>query len=191
MSSTADSPTEQEHAPLDELTTAQQRVALIIADVHGPSTFERPNLRDEVDSASDVEEVIDDKARVMTSLKYTRLLNALSDAGYLTKEYQGGTSPIILDLGYDEERDEREIAPYGATGRLWDIVAQVLDREGLSESALGDVDEDDFNEVRDAVNRAVGRTVLVTVSEASKYRFNPDPYNLVRDKVETRHKSDE
>lgn len=170
--------------PWGDLTTAQQRVAKTVAHVHGPTTFERPDLRKDVKASSTVAGVIDDKDRVLTSLKYTRLLNDLVDDGYLVKEHQGGQNPIILDLGYEEERDKWEVAPYGATSRLWDIVAQILDREGLHDSALDDVDENDFNEIRNAVNAAVGRTLLVTVSEASKYRFRQDPYKVAREKGE-------
>ena len=178
-SSSADDPT-----PWGELTTAQQRVAKAVAHVHGPTTFERPDLQNDVRASSTVVNVIDGKDRVLTSLKYTRLLNDLVDDGYLIKEFQGGRNPIILDLGYEEDRDDWEVAPYGATSRLWDIVAQILDRENLREGALGDVDENDFNEIRNAVNAAVGRITLVTVSEASKYRFRQDPYKVAREKAE-------
>lgn len=185
LSSIIDTPDDAERTPWDELTTARQRVALTIAHVHGPTVFERPDLLDDAEDSDDLDTVIDDVDRVLTSLQYTTLLNELVADGYLVKERQGGKNPIILDLEFDEDRDEREVAPYGATSRLWDIVAQVLDREGLTESALDDVDEDDFNEVRDAVNRAVGRTVLVTVADASQYRFTKDAYPVVREKVES------
>lgn len=184
MSSKSESTPDNEFAPWDDLTATKKRVAKTIAHVNGPTTFERPDFQDDVEASSTVEEVIDDKERVLTSLDYTRHLNDLTDAGYLVKESQGGKNPIILDLGYDEDRDDWEVAPYGNTSRLWGIVSQVLDREGLSDGALGDVDENDFNDVRDAVNVAVERTILVTVSEASEYRFRQEPYNLVRAKTE-------
>jgi hypothetical protein len=58
-----------------------------------------------------------------------------------------------------------------------------LNRGELSRARLDAEDEDDFNEMRDAVNRAVGRTVLVTVADTSQYRFTKEAYSLVRSKV--------
>jgi hypothetical protein len=158
---------------------------LTIAYVHGPSTFERPDvLEDARAAAEELDSVIDDVDRVLTSLRYTTLLNELVEDGYLVKEHQGGKNPIILDLAYDEDRDEYEVAPFGYLSRFHTVVDQVLDREGLSRRDL-DVDDDtDFNAVRDAVNRAVGRTVLVIVSDASQYRFTREGYGIVRPKVE-------
>ena len=111
-------------------------------------------------------------------------LNALVKDGYLVKEHQGGTNPIILDFEYDEEPDGYEAEPFGYLSRFHAVVDQVLDREGLSRHHLGVDDDNDFNAVHEAVNRAVERTVLVIVSDASQYRFTKDGYNLVRSKVE-------
>lgn len=186
MSSTSDTPSDDtEHTPWDELTTARQRVAKTIAHVHGPQTFERPALRDDVEDADDVEEAIDDKERVLTSLKYTRLLNDLVDDGYLVLEYQGGRNPIILDVEYDADRDTRSAAPFGDTSALHTLVAQVCDREGITRDLLEEVDNPyDFNEVRDKVNEAVGRTVLQPYADPSKYRFTKGTYSLVSEKAE-------
>lgn len=184
VSSTTDSHTETEHTPWDELTAAQQRVALTIAHVHGPTTFERPDLLDDTKEKDDLDEVIDDVDRVLTSLQYTTLLNGLVANGYLVKERQGGKNPILLDLEYEEDRDDYEVAPYGYLSRLHSVVDQVLDREDLSRARLDVDDESDFNEMRDAVNRAVGRPVLVTVADASQYRFTKDAYSVVKAKTE-------
>jgi len=185
VSSKTDSPTETEPTPWGDLTTARQRVALTTAYVHGPTTFERPDLLDDTRAAADeLESVIDDVERVLISLEYTTLLNALVEDGYLVKEHQGGKSPIILDLEYDEDRHEYEVAPFGYTSRLHTVVDQVLDREGMSRGELEVDDENDFNAMQAAVNRAVGRTVLVIVSDASQYRFTKAGYNLARRKVE-------
>jgi len=184
MSSTIDATDDIDYTPWDELTAARRRVALTIAYVHGPSIFERPDLLGDAQESDDLDEVIDDVDRVHTSLQYTTLLNELVDDGYLVKEKQGGKSPIILDLEYEEGRDDYEVAPYGYLSRLHDVVDQVLDREGLSRSRLDVDDEDDFNEMRNGVNRAVGRTVLVTSADASQYRFTKETYSLVREKVE-------
>lgn len=190
MSSTSESADIAETTDWEDLTQTQQRVAKTITHVHGPSTFERPDLRDDVEDSSTLGEVIEDPDDILTSLNDTTHLNNLEEHGYLVKEYQGGENPIILDLGYEEERDEIEVAPYGASSKLHTIAAQVLDREGRSESVLEGVDEDDFNAVRDAVNRAVGKTVLVTVSEASEYRFTKEAYSLVATKVEEAREED-
>lgn len=184
MSSTTDSYTEPEPTPWADLTTARQRVALTIAYVHGPTTFERPDLLDDTREESDLDTVVDDVDRVLTSLQYTTLLNALVETDYLVKEYQGGKNPIILDLGYDEDRDKYEVAPFGYLSRFHTIVDQVLDREGINRAHLEVNNENDFNAMRNAVNRAVGRTVLVIVSDASQYRFTQGGYNIVRPKVE-------
>lgn len=74
--------------------------------------------------------------------------------------------------------------PFGYTSRFHTVVDQVFDREGMSRAHLEVENENDFNEMREAVNRAVGRTVLVIVSDASKYRFTKAGYSLVRRKVE-------
>lgn len=184
MSSTTDSHNDPDHTPWDELSPARRRVALTIAAVHGPTTFERPDLLDDTREADDLDEVVDDVDRVLTSLQYTTLLNELVSDGYLVQEKQGGKKPIILDLEYDEDRDDYEIAPYGYLSQFHSVVDQILDREDLSRGRLDVEDESDFNAMRDAVNRAVGRTVLVTVADASQYRFTEDTYSLVRSKVE-------
>ncbi|SFL50715.1 hypothetical protein SAMN04487950_4051 [Halogranum rubrum] len=162
----------------EDLSRSRKRVAKTISHVHGPSTFERPELRKDVKASTTVEDSIDDKYSVLTSLKYTTLLNGLVEDGYLVKEYQGGKNPIILDLEYDKDRDNTNAAPYGNASKLHSVVDQVLDREGMGRGALGNVNSNDFNGVRDAVNRTLGRTVLVTVSEASEYRFTPSGYSL-------------
>lgn len=185
MSSTTDASDDDDHTPWDELTTARQRVALTIAHVHGPQTFNRPDLRDDVEASSSVEGVIDDKDRVLTSLKYTRLLNDLVEDGYLVKEFQGGTNPIILDVEYDPDRDIRNAAPWGDASALHTLVDQVCDREGITRDLLDEVSNPyDFNEVKEAVNRAVGRTVLQPYADPSKYRFTKATYSLVREERE-------
>lgn len=64
-------------------------------------------------------------------------------------------------------------------------MAQVLDREGISRDILDEVDNPfDFNEVRVAVNRVVGRQVLWTYSDPSRYRFTRETFSLVEAKVD-------
>jgi len=185
MSSVTDSPSDDEHTPWDELTTARQRVAQTIAHVHGPQAFNRPDLREDVEGSDTIGDVIDDKERVLTSLKYTRLLNDLVEDGYLVKEFQGGTNPIILDVEYESERDTRNAAPWGNTSALHTLVDQVCDREGITRDLLGEVENPyDFNEVKDKVNEAVGRTVLQPYADPSKYRFTKETYSLVVEKNE-------
>jgi len=193
MSSISEPPADDsERTPWGDLTPARQRVVLTIAHVHGPQTFNRPDLHDDVEDADDVEDVIDDKDRVLTSLDYTRLLNELEEDGYLVKEFQGGTNPIMLDTEYDSDRDTRNAAPYGDTSALHTLVAQICDREGISRDLLDEVDNPyDFNEVKDTVNRAVGRVVLHPYSDPSKYRFTQGGYSVVDDKAKKRKGSDE
>ncbi|WP_225741217.1 hypothetical protein [Halorussus halophilus] len=145
-----------------------------------------------MEDTDDIEDVIDDKDRVLTSLKYTRLLNDLTEDGYLVKEFQGGTNPIILDVEYDSDRDMRNSAPFGDTSALHTLVAQVCDREGIIRDLLDEVDNPyDFNEVKDKVNKAVGRAVLLPYSDPSKYRFTKEAYSLVYEKVEEAKDTDE
>ncbi|AGN02442.1 hypothetical protein L593_12515 [Salinarchaeum sp. Harcht-Bsk1] len=193
MSSTKDSPTDDsDRTPWDELSTARQRVVLTIAHVHGPQTFNRPDLCDDVAGADDVEDVIDDKDRVLTSLDYTRLLNDLTEDGYLVKEFQGGTNPIILDVEYDSDRDTRNAAPWGNASALHTLVDQVCEREGITRDLLDEVDNEyDFNEVKNKVNGVVGRTVLQPYADPSKYRFTKEGYSLVFEKVEAARDLDE
>jgi hypothetical protein len=176
--------TPHSHTPWDELTTARQRLAKTIAHVHGHETFERPSLKDDVKASTDLEVFIDSKDRVLTSLKSTSMLNDLDDDGYLENEYQGGENPIILDLEYDESRDDRETAPFGYDSAFNAIVSQILEREGLTREALGNVDWDDYNDIIDAVNAAVGRVVLVIVSEPSRYRFTEGAFSKVEKELE-------
>ncbi|EMA40806.1 hypothetical protein C447_03391 [Halococcus hamelinensis 100A6] len=158
---------------------------LTIAYVNGPVVFERPSLRDDVEATKDLEKVIDDKDRVLTSLKYTRLLNDLAEEdGYLDKTFQGGVNPIVIDWEYDEGRDIRSAAPFGYKAALDDIVTQVLSREGKTKAALGSVDRTDFNAVVKAVNGAVGRNVLGINSDPSRYRFAKGVHGLTKNKVE-------
>lgn len=183
MSSTPDS--DASNVRWVDLTHQRQQLLLAIAEVNGHSAFERPELRKEVAASSSVEEVVEDKARVLKSLNTTALLNRLVEAGFLNKTFQGGSNPIVLFLEYDEDRDDHEVAPFGDLSSFHDLVFQVLDLNGLSEAALGDVDMTDFNAVVMAVNRAVGKTVLVIVSEPSTYRFaNDDAYETVTEKIE-------
>lgn len=193
MSSISNSPSDDsERTPWDELSTARQRVALTIAHIHGPQTFNRPDLRDDVEEADDVEDVIDDKDRVLTSLDYTRLLNDLTEDGYLVKEFQGGTNPIVLDVEYDPDRDTRNAAPWGNAGALHTLVDQVCEREGITRDLLEEVDNEyDFNEVKNKVNEVVGRTVLQPYADPSKYRFTNEGYSLVFEKVEAARDSDD
>ncbi|WP_327050559.1 hypothetical protein [Halomicrococcus gelatinilyticus] len=141
--------------------------------------------------SSAIEDVVD-KDRVLTSLKYTRLLNALEEHGYLIKEFQGGTNPVILDVEYDSDRDTRNAAPWGDDSALHTLVDQVCDREGITRDLLDEVDNEyDFNEVKDKVNSEVGRFVLRPYADPSKYRFTKETYSLVRAKAEKKADSDE
>lgn len=186
MSSTSDSTTDDsDRTPWGEVTTARQRVALTIAHVHGPQTFNRPDLLDDVKNTADIKDVIDDKDRVLTSLNYTRLLNDLTEDGYLVKEFQGGMNPIILDVEYDSDRDRRNAAPWGNASALHTLVDQVCDREGITRDLLKEIDNKyDFNEVKDKVNAVVGRAVFRPYADPSKYRFTKEAYSLVFEKVE-------
>ena len=192
MSSTAKTQTKAtERTPWDELTTARRRVVKTIAHVHGPQTFNRPDLRDDVEESDTVTAIIDNKERVLTSLKYTRLLNDLVEDGYLVKEFQGGTNPIILDVEYDSIRDARNAAPFGDTSALHTLVAQVCDREGITRDLLKEVDSSyDFNEVKEKVNTVVGRSVLLPYSDPSKYRFTKKAYSVVYNKLGETEDSD-
>ena len=192
MSSISDSPSDaDDRTPWDELTTARQRVVLTIAHVHGLQTFNRPDLRDDVADVDHVEDVIDDKDRVLISLDYTRLLNELEEDGYLVKEFQGGTNPIMLDTEYDPDRDTRNAAPYGDTSALHTLVDQICNREEITRDLLDEVDNPyDFNEVKDAVNRAVMRVVLHPYSDPSKYCFTQEGYSVADHKVEEAKDSD-
>jgi len=185
MSSTTNTTSQNDFTAWEELTQARKRVVKTIGEVHGPSTFDRPALQDDVEDSTTVKAVIDDKDRVLTSLDYTTLLNELVEDGYLVKEFQGGQNPVILDVEYDETRDEVDVAPFGDTSKLHTMVAQVCDREGITRDLLAEVDNPyDFNEMKEKVNQVVGRTVLHPYSDPSEYRFTKETYSLVIEKAE-------
>ena len=166
--------TDHDRTPWEELSHHRQRLLKAIADVNDRGEFERPNLQDDVENSATVDDVVDSKERVLRSLNNTTLLNGLARDDYLTKTYQGGESPIVLYLEYQDSRDDYEVAAFGNLSRFHDLVFQILDTHGLGEAALDGVDMTDFNAVVDAVNRAVGHTVLVIVSEASEYKWASD-----------------
>lgn len=170
MSTDTHSP-DPDRTPWEALSHHRQRLLKAIVDVRGRGEFERPNLQDDVKASSSVGYVVDSQAEVVTSLNATTLLNGLVRDGYLDKTYQGGESPIVLYLEYHDPRDDWEVAAFGNLSRFHDLVFQILELHDLNEAALGGVDMADFNAVVDAVNRAVGHTVLVIVSEASEYKW--------------------
>lgn len=192
MSSKSSSPSSgTDPVPWDELSSPErQQLLLAIGSVNGPGVFERPDLKKAVAKSTTVEDVVDSRDKVVKSLKSTRLLNGLVEDGYLQKTFQGGKNPIVLDLEYDEDRDTWEVAPFGVASKLQTIAFDVLDREGLGKSELGGIDLTDFNAVVSAVNRAVGRTVLVIVSDPSKYRLRGPVVPTVMKKVEKATASD-
>jgi hypothetical protein len=171
--------------PFDELSHTRQRLLKAVAVTEGLEPFTRPALEEDVEEA-DLSEVVDDTDDLMSSVR-TPMLNNLERDGYLRKTFQGGTSPIVLDLGYDEEResDQHEVAPFGYTSRLHNLVTQIEERENVRRNILEEVrDPSDFLEVVETTNRIVGRTVLVVVSEPSKYRFNQEPLEMVLSKAD-------
>jgi len=96
-----------------------------------------------------------------------------------------GRDPNILDTEYNSDRDTRNAAPYGDTSALHTLVTQICDREGISRDLLDEVENPyGFNEVKDEVNRVVGRVVLHPYSDPSKYRFTQEGYSVVFEKVE-------
>ena len=183
--STTSHDTENRNAPIDwaQLTQARRRLLKAIGHTTGPKPFERPELREEVKVDEAIADFVEDKGRLLKSLNSTHLLNELCEVGYLRKLKQGGQNPIVLDLGYDEERDSFEIAPFGAAGRLQTIAFDILDRNDLPEDVLADIDLTDFNAVIDAVNQAVGRTVLVIVSDPSRYRIRDEAVSKVEERL--------
>ncbi|MFC6973470.1 hypothetical protein ACFQL1_20420 [Halomicroarcula sp. GCM10025709] len=166
-----------------EETKSRKRLIKTIGYVAGPKTIERPDFQDEVVESDGLEEIIDSREKVVKTLNQTNLLNGLVEDGYLRKEKQGGQDPIVLDLNYDEDRDTYEVAPFGAPSKLRSIAYDVLDRNDLPSDTLEGVDTNDFNAVLDAVNDAVGRKVLVVVSEASQYRLREEALSIASKKV--------
>lgn len=184
MSSSTSSTESPERTNWTDLTPGRQRVAKAVAHLNGPSEFERPDLRDEAEDSDTVAEVVDDKDRVLTSLDYTTLLNALEEEGYLVKTFQGGGNPVVVDIYYDEERDKVPAAPFGYHSKLMTLIHQVLDRNGLTDSVLNGVDISDWNAVIDAVNGAVSGAPIRISADASEYRFTQEGYNVAKSRAE-------
>lgn len=171
----------------EELTRARRRLLRIIGSFRGLSTFERPNLRDDVERSDvdDVEAIIDDKARVLKTLNQCDLPNKLvKEDGYLEKVRQGGGNPIIIDYEYDEERDTHQNTVYSNTGQLTTMAFDVLDRENKPSGELDDVDIQDSNKVVATVNGIIGRQVLGIRAESNQYRLTDEAVPILEQNVE-------
>lgn len=172
MSSTpTDSDSSTELADWEDLSPERQNLLKAAAHFNEGAGIERPDLRKTVKESSEVEDIVDSKDDLLATLNSTNLLNGLIQDGFLHKTKQGGKNPIVIDGEYDEERDTVEVAPFGVTSKLLTMAHQILNREGLGGHALDGIDENDFNAVMNAVNRAVGRQVMYINSDASVYRF--------------------
>lgn len=161
------------HQDIDEdswhrLTAGQQRVAKAVAFLSGPGVFDRPTLQEDAESSYVISAIVDDKDRLLTSLSYTNLLNKLTDLGYLTKISQGGQNPVVFDTNPQEDQSVQS-APFGSTGQLMRLAEAVIQREGLSDRLLEEVDASDFNEVIKQVNEAAGYRALAITADPSRY----------------------
>lgn len=188
MSSHTHSPNDSTELPAwGDLTRSRRRLLRIIGHFRGPRPIERPDLRVDVDDtdADDVEEVIDDKDRILKTLNSCGLLNKLTEEdGYLQKLRQGGGNPIVVDYDYEEDRDTHQSTIYADTGQIATMAFDVLDREDEPAWKLDDVDMDDPNEIISAVNRIVGYQVLGVVAESSEYRLVPEAIPVVEEHLE-------
>lgn len=172
MSSTPiDSDSSTKLADWGDLSPERQNLLKAAAHFDEGAGIERPTLRKTVEASSEIEDIVDSKDDLLTTLNSTNLLNELIQDGFLYKTKQGGKNPIVIDGEYDEERDTVEVAPFGVTSKLLTMAYQVLNREGIGGHVLDGVNEDDFTDVMNAVNRAVGRQVMYINSDASVYRF--------------------
>ncbi|PSQ11627.1 hypothetical protein BRC93_05045 [Halobacteriales archaeon QS_5_70_15] len=172
----------------DDLTRARRRLLRIIGYFRGPAVLERPTLRAAVEDTpvDDVEEVIDDKERILKTLNSCGLLNKLTEEdGYLEKRRQGGGNPIVVDYEYDEERDTCETTVYSETGKIDTMATDILSREGKSVGRLDGVDMSDPKAIIGAVNGIVGRQVLRIHAEASRYCLVPEAVPTVEANLNT------
>ncbi|MDL0126301.1 hypothetical protein [Halobacterium salinarum] len=121
----------------------------------------------------------DDSEEEDTLQTTTNLLNKIANEdGYLAKVSQGGGSAFVLDRYADEESGEKVT---GVTPEdLREMAHQVLDRNGTS-TDLSDVDFGNWQAVIRAVNKAVGKGVLMVKSEPNKYRLTERGIEAIRD----------
>lgn len=186
VSSSSDAPDESpELTERDELSPQRENLLLSIAYLEGAGSFERRTLRDKVEESDTLGEVVDEPDTVPSSLNDTRRLNSLQNDGYLDLLHQGGNDLLLIDHEADEDLGEREAVPFPITSAVMDLAHQVLDREGLSDACLDDVDPDRTSEVKNAVNRAVNRSVLYVSADSSEYRLTKEAIPVVDNWVES------
>lgn len=175
--------------PWGNLTDAQQRVAKGVAFLVGPGVFDRPTLETQVRESETVNDVIDDKDRLSTSLQYTNLLNTLVEKGYLVKISEGG-SPVVFDTRPGEDQ-EIQSAPFGAIDQFQQLIKIVLNREGVESTELETRDYSDVNAMVDAVNDLVQGEVLAIAGTPSRYGLPVSTSRIIIENsiesVETRH----
>lgn len=175
--------------PWGNLTDAQQRVAKGVAFLVGPGVFDRPTLETQVRESETVNDVVDDKDRLLTSFQYTNLLNTLVEKGYLVKISEGG-SPVVFDTRPGEDQ-EIQSAPFGAIDQFQQLIKIVLNREGVESTELETRDYSDVNAMVDAVNDLVQGEVLAIAGTPSRYGLPVSTSRIIIDNsiesVETRH----
>lgn len=99
-------------------------------------------------------------------------LDRLAAMGYLRRLQTSNRSTLVVDLGREGARS----ASVGAArtdqkSKLRELVSKVLEREGIDDGCIECVDFDDVEGVIDAVNGAVGDSVLAVVRQPCKYQL--------------------
>lgn len=153
--------------PWESLTKAQKRVAKAAAFLAGPGVIERPTLETQTSESNTINDIVDDKDRLMTSLQYTNLLNTLVKKGYLKKISQGG-SPVVFDTRPEEDQVVRS-SPFGDIDQFQELIEVVLNRENVDFSQLKTTDHRNFNAMIKAVNESVEGKTLAIAGTPSRY----------------------
>ena len=99
-------------------------------------------------------------------------LDRLSALGYVRRLQTRHRSPLVVDLGCEDTRSTSvEAARADQKSELRELISKVVQRAGIDDGCIEHVDFDDASEVIDAVNGAVGDSVLAVVREPCKYQL--------------------
>ena len=99
-------------------------------------------------------------------------LDRLTALGCLERLQTGHRSLLVVDLGREEARSTSiEVARADSNSKLQELISKVLEREGVDGDRFEHVDHDDVETTIEAVNGAVGDSMLAVVREPCKYRL--------------------
>jgi hypothetical protein len=107
-------------------------------------------------------------------------LARLAALGYLDRRQRSHRPTLVVDLGRGGNRSTSvDAARAHEQSELQELVSKVLDREGIDDSYVERVDFTDVSTVIEAVNGAVGESVLAVVRNPRTYQLTEKGRNAV------------